>query len=228
VLIVVIASALGWFVQTVREGELQRQAVDSIEDAGGSVMYDYESDRIRLIRGAYLGWPSWLVRQLGFDCFYHVEEVSLDSSLANAGLAHLAHLRGLKKLNLVTSPINDDNLVDVTRLISLRSLDLSGTAVSDVGLARVAQLTNLEELRLSNTRITDSGLFGLRGLARLRVLDLSLTRVTDSGMDYLMGFKNLALLDVTSTAVTEFGAQAVRRSQRKAKVLYDPKIQAVK
>jgi hypothetical protein len=126
-----------------------------------------------------------------------VYELKADTSVRDAELAGLAHLRGLT---------------------GLQSLDLSECErVTDAGLAHLAGLTGLQSLDLGGCeqgkRVTDAGLAHLRGLTGLRSLDLRGRRqqVTDAGLAHLRGLTGLQSLQVMmSEQVTHAGLRTLK------------------
>ena len=74
VLVVIIGAGLGWIV---REAHVQRDAVEAIRKAGGSVTYDWEWTGRHRIPGGKPWAPTWLVDLIGFDYFGHVTSVWL-------------------------------------------------------------------------------------------------------------------------------------------------------
>jgi hypothetical protein len=90
-----------------------------------------------------------------------VVEVDLSGTkVTDAGLKHLAALKGLWRL------------------------DLSGTKVTDAGMKPLTALKGLKELFLANNpKVTDKGLKELTALTGLQRLELSGTKVTNAGFD---------------------------------------------
>ncbi|MBI3836368.1 MAG: hypothetical protein HY288_00360 [Planctomycetia bacterium] len=106
----------------------------------------------------------------------------IDTSLSDAGWAHLRQMTSLESLNLENSPIIDAGLENVTGLANLRALFLDRTQITDDGLAHLGSLNQLEVLTLTETRVTDAGLGHCLGLSNLRVFVLWGTQVTSEGL----------------------------------------------
>ena len=72
----------------------------------------------------------------------------------------MKHLRGLalERLNLSSSPVNDQGLAHLSEIVSLRDLALAYTDVTDAGLAHLESLGALRRLDLAGTDIGDKGL----------------------------------------------------------------------
>ena len=104
-------------------------------------------------------------------------DLSEDSSITDAGMAHLAKLRELKKLNLWRVQISDD------------------------GALMLAPLTKLEWLNLDNTKLSDSGLPVLKNMTALTFLHLGSTQITAAGASELFHLKSLKDLKITRTAL---------------------------
>ncbi len=169
-LVLVIGCGLGWIVQIVRAGQVQRRAVAAIYQAGGWVVYDTEWDENRTTSTWKPRWPRWLVDQVGVDYFGNVVFINLHDRGTDAVLAHVAKLEHLKQLHR------------------------PGLTVTDAGLAHLGRLEDLHLLSLDDTRVTDAGLAHLKGLPRLKWLKLTRTGVTDAGVAELQ--KSLPHLQV--------------------------------
>jgi F-box/leucine-rich repeat protein 14 len=100
-------------------------------------------------------------------------DLTCTDGITDAGLAPLAQLRGLTKLNLNTS-IQGHSLEHVARIQSLKSLILSGCKdVGDESLKPFSVHRNLEEVHLRCCyRLTDFGMNYLANVPRLWRLDV--------------------------------------------------------
>ncbi|MFI5460229.1 MAG: leucine-rich repeat domain-containing protein [Isosphaerales bacterium] len=243
ILVLLVGAGLGWIVRSAR---IQRESVAAIEKAGGFVFYDCElnPDRTDMIRRRrYL---EWLAGRVGIDYFSNVVEMSLpgdlsdaelalvgqfprleelysdgsQSSVTDAGLAHMVGLTRLKKLDLSGTGITDSGLVHLRGMAGLQELYLSGTGITDSGLVHLRRMARLHDLDLSGDRITDAGLVHLKGLTSLWTLSLRKTEVSEAGVMHLKNLTNLQLLDLTGTKVDDFAAQEFRRALPRAKVFF--------
>ncbi len=114
----------------------------------------------------------------------HLDELAIiDAPITDAGLAHLARVRSLRSLYLVSCRgITGSGLAHLRAVTGLEYLDLSGTNVGDPALAHIAAIRSLLFLRLTDTRLTDAGLRHLTSLRNLQDLDLRGTQVTAAGV----------------------------------------------
>ncbi|QDV38837.1 leucine-rich repeat domain-containing protein [Tautonia plasticadhaerens] len=224
VLVLVIGGGLGWVVHSAR---VQREAVEAIRRAGGSVQYDWqvEAERAALKNGmggmgggflvlpdAEPPWPRWLVDRLGVDFFGSVVEVDVIGGGSDALLAHIGRLDRLDHLRFLDSDVSPAGLSRLRTLSRLKWLDLGETNVTDAGLAHLRGLTALEGLGLDQTRIGDAGLAHLAEMSNLRHLDLSTTDVGDPGLVRLQGLTNLETLYLGDTRVTIEETESLARS----------------
>jgi hypothetical protein len=157
--VLVIGAVLGW---VVHEARVQRDAVAAIEKAGGWVSYDWGRDG-KSIPGGQPWAPRWLVDLIGIHYFGQVTAVGLaSSSTADATLAQVGRLTGLRFLTLPGSNVTDAGLVHLKQLTKLSRLDLRDTQVSDAGLAHLTGLTKLTRVYLFGAKVTDSGVNELK------------------------------------------------------------------
>jgi internalin A len=161
-LVLVIGCGLGWIVQIVRAGQVQRRAVAAIYQAGGWVVYDTVWDEDQNTSTWKPRWPKWLVDQLGVDYFGNVVFINLHDRGTDEVLAHVARLKHLKQLHRPGLAVTDAGLVHLGRLSDLRLLSLDHTQVTDAGLAHLKGLSGLKWLKLTRTRVTDAGVADLQ------------------------------------------------------------------
>ena len=124
-LTVVVAVACSWLAAEMERARKQRETVEEIEKAGGTVSYDYQLDPYGDwdTRCQATGTSRGCEKLLGDDLFVNVTEVSFaKSAISDAGLEHLKGLTQLQRL------------------------DLRGTKVSDAGLEHLKGLTQLQRL----------------------------------------------------------------------------------
>jgi DNA-binding response OmpR family regulator len=133
-----------------------------------------------------------------------------ETRITDAGVAHLARLRGLEELHLDDTEVGDAGLETLAALPGLRVLDLKRTKITDAGLARLQPLRGLRGLYLTGTAVTDAGLAHLRGLAELETLILWDTGISDAGLPHLRGLSRLRELILWNTRVTERGVAALQ------------------
>ena len=116
-----------------------------------------------------------------------LETVSLSYNmlLTDRGLAALAELKNLKRLDLAGTGVTDALAEQIGKYEQLTRLDLSGTKVSDQLLSQLANQKHLEKLFLHGTRVTDGGVSSLSQVRTLKQLDVGQTQVTQSAADQL-------------------------------------------
>ena len=98
----------------------------------------------------------------------------------------------LTEISLASTSLTDAHLEHLRHLKALRKLDLQVTEIGDLGAASLSALTMLEELNLSNTLISDAGLAHLAGLMTLRKLTLNNTLIEGEGLAHSQGVGQLA------------------------------------
>ena len=146
----VLMAFLGSLVYRVNK---QKEAIRWVQDHGGTVYYDFQSEDIeqgRIDGDAEPPGPDWLRELIGVDYFADVAFVDVE---------------GAKVKDL--EPLSD--------LTQLQVLILNDTQVSD--LEPLRGLTQLQELYLTDAPVSD--LRPLRKLTQLKFLELSGTLVSD-------------------------------------------------
>jgi internalin A len=166
VLVLLIGVGLGWLVRSAR---IQREAVTSIQHAGGGVMYDWTWSNEQVIPEGKPWAPAWLIHLIGVDYFGHVTFAAISGSSLDADIEQVGRLTQLQYLYLA-SPRSDADLAHLHGLNQLSQLDLMPTEITDAGLAHLKGLTKLSVLRLRSTQVTDAGMKELkRALPRLTI-----------------------------------------------------------
>ena len=144
------------------------------------------------------------------DDFYGItlQASSTDTVKPSDGcLPYIAHLTGLKHLNLGMSGVTDRGLKYIRNLKSLECLYLPDR-VTDRGLAHVAELPSLKRLYIGfirGSQVTNAGLRHLSKLTLLEELALTGERMSDSGLVYLRGLPRLEYLFLRGTNFTDRG-----------------------
>lgn len=108
-------------------------------------------------------------------------DLSEDSKITDAGMAHLAKLVQLKKLNLWRVLISDEGALALAPLTKLEWLNLDNTKLSDTGMPLLQQMTALTFLHLGSTQITAASAPALYHLKSLK--DLKITRTALAASD---------------------------------------------
>ncbi|MDA1054789.1 MAG: hypothetical protein O3C40_30550 [Planctomycetota bacterium] len=129
----------------------------------------------------------------------HLREIyAIFCPIRGDGLAHLAGLKHIEKLDLYATQIDDKALEHVAKLPTLKYLDIrsigvtdkgivtnSHGSISDDGIGLVADhLPNLESLLFCGT-VTDHGLLQLVKLRKLSYVEIGSPRVTSEGIKRL-------------------------------------------
>ena len=194
----------------VSPAEGQRRAVAATKAAGGRVEYATSDATAKQGRSSAL-----LRRWLSRDYFDAVEEIELRSSrITDETLVDFHWLKGLRLLSITNSPITDLGLSHLQGLTSLRELELDYTLITDAGLARLRRLKNLRALSLCGDRITDAGMPHLNELTGLEMLCLDATQLSDDGLSRLVGLGGLRELRLDYTPVTGAGRRICKACVR--------------
>ena len=123
----------------------------------------------------------------------------------------LRDIHGLESLECLTmwGEVDDAGLAEVAKLKSLRKLDFVGDKITGAGLGHLAKLPLLEELKLAGDRINDRDLVHIARLPHLRCLILS-GNFTDAGLVLLQGAPSLIDLDIKGLQdVTDAGLEPI-------------------
>jgi Leucine-rich repeat (LRR) protein len=111
-------------------------------------------------------------------------------------LLHLAHLTGLKSLNISRTDITDNGMKYIANLKSLESLEMPNR-VTDRGMVYVGQLTSLRRLYFNDdggSQVTNRGMRHLANLKNLEELALTGGRMGDAGLAYIKDLPKLYYL----------------------------------
>lgn len=159
VFLTLAAIVCSWFACKMAEANRQKKAVQTIQDVGGWVRYDYEFDAGGVyFEDARPPGPAWLRNLLGLDFFSYVNEVYLSyPQVTDDDLEHLKELSEVKQLSLHGAAVTDAGLEHLREMFELRRLYLVDTQVSDAGLEYLHELTRLENLCLINTNVSPAG-----------------------------------------------------------------------
>jgi hypothetical protein len=215
VLVVVLGGGMGWIVHRAR---VQREAVTTIERAGGQVWYGETLPTLMTKVPTPPRWKLWLIDHLGVDCVKTVGHVMVgediqrpqgasspktidDSFLAEVG--KLGHLQSLSiwRQNRVTAA----GLAQL-RGPNLRSFTLRDSRVESLeAMTRLAQFPSLDFLDLEGSPTNDAGLAPLARFRSLAQLNLKGTRISDRGLAHLERLPTLKFLDLTGTQITDAG-----------------------
>jgi len=141
-----------------------------------------------------------------------LEELDLQrTTIGDVGLERVGRMLGLKHLSLgdYSTQIHDEGLAHLAGLVQLERLDLNRTDITDAGLIHLMGMRKLKELELRETNV-DAGLLQLTGLSQLERIDLSSTDLSDATAISLAAIKSLKHIDVSHTRVTSAGARSLK------------------
>ena len=116
-----------------------------------------------------------------------------DTLISAKGIKHLRNFKSLEYLSM-SKEVTDESLADIAQIQSLKGLYLRESRITDAGLAHLANLTSLEELAIGQGWMTNAGLAHLSKLLSLRYLFLSGKNFTDAGMVHLKNIPSLRIL----------------------------------
>jgi hypothetical protein len=235
VLVLLIGGWLGWVAYLAKA---QREAVTAIKQVGGTVEYSGEDSPL---------WRQWLVEAIGRDYFDTAMSVSVDikdAPGADALMAQVARLGGLRELMFDSENLTNEGVSQVRHLQELQILELFGSFTA-AGLAHLESLSSLQDLNIvSNCPIrdglphlrrltglttlnvwdddglTDSDLEHLEGMTNLVELNLGPTHVTDAGLVHLRGLKNLKGLQLSSGELSNEAIARLKKERPKLQVVY--------
>jgi hypothetical protein len=113
VFVLVVGSGLGWIV---RRAHIQRDAMAAINQAGGSVLYDWEWRDGKAIPGGKPRAPVWFIDVVGVDYFGQVTSATFFSSAAatDATLAQVGRLTRLQTLTVFSASVSDGGLAHLS------------------------------------------------------------------------------------------------------------------
>ncbi len=148
--------------QAAERSDAEKQAIEQIENAGGTVREIAQNDDRLEVNFQLTG-----------------------KSVTDEAIAPAAGLSNVYELRLGNTSVTDDGLAPIKGLSTLIRLHLENTKVGDAGLAHVKGLKELTYLNLYGTAVTDAGLDHLKGLKNLKNLYVFQTKVTNAGADGL-------------------------------------------
>jgi hypothetical protein len=134
------------------------------------------------------------------------------AELTDAQLAPLKALPNLEYLSAVANTAHGDCFKDFACKNKLKSIDLTFNPISKPAIAYLTQFKNLENLSLSQCSITDSDLPQLTKLTKLRNLSIGQSLVTSKGLSTLAGMKSLRMLDVNGSKLSVHDLAVLKNS----------------
>lgn len=195
----------------------QKEAVEAIRVAGGSVRYDFEYP----IVDGQSPIPRSVLNVFGTDVFHSVVSVHVPSRIrrpepSRTELLHqLTAFPHLECLHLAHyDPINDDDLQIIGAFRQLKVLTISdGSAITDDGMRHLRGLDQLEDLLLnSRVRIADGGSGTLAKLSALKELKLVYPELTKDALVRIGSMKQLKRLWLRGAkGINDDGLQALAK-----------------
>ena len=132
-----------------------------------------------------------------------VLDLSGNSLISSAGLAHLCESKGLDSLDLSRTRIGDEGLVELKKFPKLRWLKLNGTKITDAGMKEMANYPEIVQVEINDTAITDVGLAAWKGNPILSFFSAERTAITDVGLhQFTMNKGGFLSLTLNGTRVT--------------------------
>lgn len=119
------------------------------------------------------------------------------STLKDRQLDHVKRFTGLIELALVDTDVTDDGVARIAHLDRLRRLDLQGSKITEGVAPTLVALPNLEALELGGTKVTDAIIPALLTCPRLEQLGLRGTKVTARGVSALTALPRLKILTLS-------------------------------
>lgn len=128
--------------------------------------------------------------------------------ITDAGAAHLAKMRSLRKLNIGSSQVTDRGLAYLAQIKTLEQIELpqDQKGITDAGLVYIGELPNLKALHISRIHFndpkmnkeyyTDKGIEALTKCRDLEELSIGSPGITDAGMDQVAKLTNLRNLNL--------------------------------
>ena len=125
----------------------------------------------------------------------------------NAGdsiMPHIAHLTGLKILNLSMTDVTGQGLRHIEQMKSLECLDIP-RLTNDGGMTHVAKLTGLKRLYFRENNVTNKGVAKLAALRELEELNLGGTKMDNGALAHLKKLPKLHYLVLWGTTFDDAG-----------------------
>ncbi len=115
--------------------------------------------------------------------------------LIDADLKKLSDLSELESIDLASTKVTDEGLMQLRKLEKVRSLNLHyAEYVTDTGIAHLKHWTNLEHLNVRGTKVTSMLFEHLTNMVLLRSLDIGHSRVNDDNFERLAELPNMERL----------------------------------
>jgi len=136
-------------------------------------------------------------------------------NITDAGLVHVARIKGLEELNLIETSVTDKGVRSL-RKVPLTYLALWHTQISDTSLGYIAEMEPMKQLQLKGClRITDTGVAKLGKLRNLWMLNLmGCSGITNKSLKALAACPRLSLLQINDCAgISDAGIAEFKKSR---------------
>lgn len=147
-----------------------------------------------------------------------LEELQLNNMMkwGGQGMAGLANLPRLRRLDLSSAPVDDDGLAVLPRMSALRDLELVGLrSFTRAGMEHIVACTRLTRLRLTGCeQLADRDLAAIGRLTALQELDVSRTRFGERGVTALASLGNLERLFLGECVFSVEAARSLGRLRK--------------
>ncbi|MBC8218503.1 MAG: hypothetical protein H8E73_08565, partial [Planctomycetes bacterium] len=130
--------------------------------------------------------------------------------ITDAGMVHLSNVKSLEELKLPYAGVTDIGLAQLAGLNALKKLNV-GRDVTDEGMVALAKMKSLEDLDLGCPNITDAGLAELCRSSSLKSLSIGRCKVTDAGLANVANLKSLEHLSVSNVPINGAGLGALKQ-----------------
>ncbi len=114
--------------------------------------------------------------------------------------------QGVDEIDFKLRDVNSAGLAKIANLLFLKKLDLTDTGVGDPGVSLLWRLPRLQTLLIGGTGISDRCFANLTDVPSLQTLDVHSTGLTSAGLKFIAKFSNLTSLDISDTSVTDLRA----------------------
>jgi hypothetical protein len=153
VVFMVLSIGFGAVSSLFREASQQQAAESAVRRLGG---HTFSTERYAFRP------PEWILDRLGWDLFFTVFKVEIDSSMfGDKELAelsrHLAAFPDLESLKIRNSPITDSGLRSLTSLPPTTGLSIFFCPISDDGVKHLIHFNGSQEMWLIGTNISEAG-----------------------------------------------------------------------
>ena len=183
-----------------------------VSDVGGVVTHDPRGSVIAVdLRGSWIG-DSGLASLANIATLRRLD--LSETRITDHGLRMLRSAPAISDLNLRYAELITDQGVSALKTWKhLTRLNLEGTKITEGALQQLADLTSLVSLDIGSAQVTDAGIEALTSLPNLRDLKLGGNKLTDAGLQPLRQMPGLVSLDLGGTQRQDSGAWSVSFTQ---------------